>query len=183
MWAAVAIVVPSMLILVPLTSSRDGWLPWLESIFAYRVTGDLSGRLQLWPYAMEMWSESLMTGAGAGTFAVSNPYLMGAHNLVLTLGTDLGLIGAILYAAVYVTALARAGSGTVPRRLVGLFLISLLPIWLTGQWEVSPGAWLVLAVLSTLPLTSVSHQQRSGDGGQGFPGTGRGPSRYQDQVA
>jgi hypothetical protein len=102
---------------------------------------------------MSAWSQAPLVGNGAGVFPALNPYHIGPHTLLLTLGNDLGLIGVVLYAATFFTALAKPASYSLPlsRRLVGVFLAALLPIWLTGHWESSPGAWLALALLSVLP--------------------------------
>ncbi|MEV0724397.1 O-antigen ligase family protein [Micromonospora purpureochromogenes] len=154
-WYGALVLVPTLLILIPIQLTH-GALPWLDSLFEYRSTGDLAGRLLVWPYAMQSWSESLLTGVGAGIFPLANPAGFGAHNLVLTVGNDLGLIGLLVYAALVATALVKAARRSpVNRRLAGLFLVGFLPVWMTGHWDVALGMWLLLGLTSVLSDPSV----------------------------
>lgn len=147
---------PVALALVPLGITESALL-WFESYLGQRTTGDLSGRLVVWPEALAAWSDSLFLGNGPGVFPISNSMGIGAHNLVLTVGNDLGLLGLLIYVAVVASALAvawlRSASGP---RLVSVFLIALLPIWLTGHWEVAMGFWLLLAAVSVFPSAAAA---------------------------
>jgi O-antigen ligase len=151
-WGGAVVVVPLVLFCVPIGLYNGADLVWLEDFFD-RSSGDLSGRLLFWPYALRSWFESPMTGIGVGAFPSTNPYYgVGAHSLVLTLGNDLGLVGLLLYGGTVVAALGAASSWRVPggRPLCGLLLVGWLPIWLTGHWELAPVAWLVVALWSKL---------------------------------
>ncbi|MER7442050.1 O-antigen ligase family protein [Micromonospora avicenniae] len=146
--AAAAIAVPVLLVLVPLGLGNATLLRF-DTSFGQRSTGDASGRLLVWPDAIATWSESLFVGIGTGMYPVVNSLGIGAHNLLLTVGNDLGLVGVAGYAAVFLLALGtHARRHTQARRHVGLYIVTLFPIWLTGHWEVSLGAWLALGVLT-----------------------------------
>ncbi|WP_434743547.1 O-antigen ligase family protein [Micromonospora sp. SH-82] len=148
-WPVALIGVPVLLVVVPIRLTHSA-LTWLDTLFAYRSTGDLAGRMQVWPYALQSWSESVLLGVGPGIFPVANPLGFGAHSLVLTVGNDLGLVGLVLFAAVVATALVPVARTAGGRRLTGLFLVGLLPIWMTGHWDVALGMWLLLGLTSVL---------------------------------
>ncbi|MFI2711453.1 O-antigen ligase family protein [Micromonospora sp. NPDC018662] len=154
---------PVLLVLVPLGVFSDAWMLWFDDLFGRR-TGDLSGRLEIWPVALSSWLEAPITGIGAGGFAAFHG--IGPHTLLLTLGNDLGLVGMVLYAGTFATALAAPLVRSVPpiQRLAGLFLIALLPIWLTGHWESSQGAWILLGLLSRLQPQHLDDTYRKGVG-------------------
>lgn len=154
-WTVVLVAVPTLLVVVPLGLISDSGLLHLDELFGHSTTGDVAGRLLVWPHAVSTWSEAVMTGIGAGVFTASNPYEIGPHTILLTLGNDLGLTGICLYAAVVASALGPAASRETPvnRRLAGLLLVGMFPLWLTGHWEASPAAWLALALFSTVPWT------------------------------
>jgi len=110
---------------------------------ADRSTGGLSGRLDLWPLARSWWLDHFFVGSGTSSFQSSNPYYAGAHNLVLELGTGLGIVGVVGFVLVVVVALKRGNSF-----LVGGFIAVSTASYLTGHWEAAPAAWVGLAIFS-----------------------------------
>ncbi|MEV1314800.1 O-antigen ligase family protein [Micromonospora arborensis] len=150
------VVVPIVLIGVPLGLYRllGSEMLWLDGYFAGRATGDLSGRLYIWPYALSSWGESPLFGIGPGMLTATGDLQVGAHNLLLSVGNDLGLIGVLLYAGVLTFALVGPFRHANPTcfRVAGVFLVSQTPIWLTGHWEVSPVCFVALALVSVTPL-------------------------------
>ncbi|MEH1166197.1 O-antigen ligase family protein [Micromonospora sp. CPCC 205539] len=139
---------------------------WLENLFD-RPLDDLSGRLAVWPIAEASFWESPVVGIGAGAFPSTNPYYeVGAHTLLLTLGNDVGLLGIGLFVALIGFLLRGAAPGQGRRHglLVGALIVAWTPIWLSGHWEISPAAWLVLAIWSRLPVAlpvrPPAHRQR-----------------------
>ncbi|PRY19297.1 hypothetical protein CLV70_1351 [Pseudosporangium ferrugineum] len=142
--------VPVALLSVALGWYGDAQLPELERFFN-RQTGDLSGRLDVWPYARAIWESAELTGVGMNHFRAMNPLGIGSHNIVLTLGVDFGWIGVILYASMVGAAMAGFGRHVRCRRLGGLLLLSWVLIWATGHWEAASAAWLVLGLWSRLP--------------------------------
>ncbi|MEU6078094.1 O-antigen ligase family protein [Micromonospora sp. NPDC047074] len=130
---------------------------WLDSVFN-RPLDDLSGRLLVWPIAEASFWESPLVGIGAGAFPSTNPYFgIGAHSLLLTLGNDIGLLGIALVVVLIAHVLrgAAPASGRGNALLVGVLFVGWTPIWLSGHWEISPFAWLVLALWSRLPVALV----------------------------
>jgi hypothetical protein len=149
-WRLLTTAVPVLLLAIALGWYGDAHLPELERMFN-RQTGDLSGRLDVWPYAREIWESAQVAGIGMNHFRSTNPLGIGAHNIVLTLGLDFGWLGLGLYAAMVAASLAGLGRHVQTRRLGGLLLISWTLIWATGHWEAASAAWLVLGLWSRLP--------------------------------
>jgi O-antigen ligase len=110
---------------------------------ADRSTGGLSGRLDLWPLARAWWSDHFVVGTGTSSFQGSNPFYAGAHNLILELGTGLGIVGVVGFVAMLWFAL-RGGD----RFLVGGFIAVSAASYLTGHWEAAPAAWVGIALFS-----------------------------------
>ncbi|MER5334805.1 O-antigen ligase family protein [Micromonospora sp. NPDC002717] len=139
-----------LILIVPLGFAPHRVALWLDELYG-RPTGDISGRLELWPYALSTWSEAPLTGSGPGVFIGTNPFQIGPHNLLLILGNDLGLVGAVLYLGVILAACWTAAR--VSRQgliLTSVFTAVLLPIWLSGQWEAALAMWLALALVTAL---------------------------------
>lgn len=126
-----------------------------ENVFG-RATGDWSGRLIIWPIARDFWvsGDNFWFGSGAGTFQLSNYFEVGAHNLILELGTGLGLVGVLIYVAVLWTSLGRRSTVADARGkiLLGCFIAASALSYLTGFWDHSPAAWIGVAVFSRLGL-------------------------------
>lgn len=166
-WITVAVGAPILLVVVPAGWYGDERLLWFERFFA-RQDETLSGRLDVWEIARNTWAEHWWSGIGVGAFPISNPFGIGAHSVVLTVLVEMGVVGAVLYAGVFIAALTGpARSGPVGRQMVGVLVLAWLPIWLTGHWELAPAAWLVLAVWSRLPHPAVPLHATERPGGQG----------------
>ncbi|MEV6815836.1 O-antigen ligase family protein [Micromonospora sp. NPDC051296] len=145
-----------LLVVVPVGVAPEGAMRWLDQLYD-RPTGDISGRLELWPYALSTWGESPLTGSGPGVFTHSNPMEIGPHNLLLILGNDLGLVGVLLYLGTIAAACwTTARSGRRGLVLACVLTGVLLPIWLTGQWETALAMWLALALVTVLPELPVA---------------------------
>lgn len=152
-WVIATAGAPALLLSVALGVYGDSDLLWVQDYFG-RATTNLSGRTDLWPVARHIWAQHLLTGVGPGMFPVLNSMYIGAHSLVLTLGAELGTVGLALFGAVTAAALQpTATAGTAGKRMAGLLLVAWAPIWLSGHWELSPAAWVVLAVWSRLSRT------------------------------
>ncbi|MEH0972536.1 O-antigen ligase family protein [Micromonospora sp. CPCC 205546] len=153
-WAWCLAVAALLLVVVPFGHLTRYRPEWLDAAFS-RPLDDLSGRLLVWPIAEASFWESPLVGIGVGAFPSTNPYFeIGAHSLLLTLGNDVGLVGIAIFVAL-LTHVMRGAAPTAGRRnaaLVGVLLAGWTPIWLSGHWEISPFAWLVLALWSRLPV-------------------------------
>ncbi|MEU9506156.1 O-antigen ligase family protein [Micromonospora sp. NPDC048170] len=153
-WAWSVVLSALLLVAVPFGHLTPYRPEWLDSVFNGPLD-DLSGRLLVWPIAEASFWESPLVGIGAGAFPGINPYFgIGAHSLLLTLGNDVGLVGIAIFIAM-ITYVIRGAEPTSARRsalLVGVLVVGWTPIWLTGHWEISPLAWMVLALWSRLPV-------------------------------
>lgn len=126
-----------------------------------RATGDLSGRLSLWPYAQQVIGENWLLGVGAGAFAAVNPFRVGAHNLALGVTAELGLVGATLYllfVLLLVVEVGRAGRRTCAAALAGV-LVGWLPIAFSGQWDYAAVPFVTFALASVLDLPDRSDRR------------------------
>jgi O-antigen ligase len=129
-------------------------VPYLDR--SLRDTGDLNGRLYMWPFARDLLTDHLVFGAGAGTFRAVNPLGISAHNALLEIGSGLGLLGIALFLGVAVRALVKETAMTdeVSRnRKLGAFLIVSTPILLSGVWEQSAVAWVAMALASRMAMS------------------------------
>ncbi|MEV4825345.1 O-antigen ligase family protein [Micromonospora sp. NPDC049274] len=177
MWVAAAAVVPTLLVTVPLGLGQSA-LSWADSVIGSAATGDVLSRIEMWRYASSYWWDALWFGDGAGIFEIGNPLGIRPHNAVLAVAVDLGLVGLLGVAALFGSVLARrAAQCPVGLRVAGLFLVGGFPIWLTGVWEFERGPWLVLALLSMLPVQVAGRRgTRSGSADDLFAGPARRPS-------
>lgn len=121
---------------------RESWPSWLSA-------GDSlsSARHTLWADAISLWRQNPVMGAGPGTFtqsselATSDPQLAAAHSSVLQVAGELGTIGLILFATIFV-----AGLSFVTRTSGSCFALR------QGHMRgaIAATAWTCLAVHSTI---------------------------------
>lgn len=134
------------------TGLSDGALRQLDGMTS-RSTGDLAGRLTIWPYARESIGLHPFIGVGGGGFQSINPLGIGAHNVPLQIASGLGLIGLALFIAATYCALMTETRNVEPATrglLVGVMIAATGPIMLSGHWELSPAAWFGLALFSRI---------------------------------
>ncbi|MFG3698667.1 O-antigen ligase family protein [Micromonospora sp. NPDC047620] len=150
-WIVSAVAAAVTLVAVPAGLYGDERLLWWQQFFDRQDDG-LSGRFYVWEVARDLWYDNLWTGIGPGMFPISNALGIGAHSVPLTIAVELGVIGLVLVAATFVGALrSAAAGGPTTQRLAGMLVIAWLPVWLSGHWELSPVAWLAVAMWSRLP--------------------------------
>lgn len=126
-----------------------------------RETGDLNGRLSIWPTARETFSENLWLGRGAGSFPSLNNYGIYAHDVFLDVAAGLGLVGLVGYLVLmYATLIAPQRSSDRQTRafVVGTALACLAAPLLTGYWYQAPATWVVLALFSRATLQTSAHR-------------------------
>jgi O-antigen ligase len=122
-----------------------------------RETGDLNGRLAIWPVARDYLWERPFAGYGVDAFSglSRNPLPIPAHNALLDIGVGMGLLGVALFVGIVWSALGRgARDSDNPQKavLLGAFIAISAPITLTGYWIESPVFWMSLALFSRLSL-------------------------------
>lgn len=131
-----------------LTGALDPVLRYFDGLWSRR-TGDLAGRLTVWPRAREQISEHPLWGIGTGNFAATDHSGIFAHNLFLEITVGLGMIGLVLL-CLFLGAAFRVTAADPPARLVlvGCFVAASAPIYLSGVWELSPAGWVILALFT-----------------------------------
>lgn len=105
----------------------------------------------------EVFATHFLTGIGAAGFQSVDPLAVGAHNIILELGSGLGIIGVGLFVAMFIFTLRGATRGTdvkLRALLIGSLLLTTAPMYLSGHWELSPAGWIALAVFSRIPVLS-----------------------------
>lgn len=115
-------------------------------------SGDLNNRANLWAAAWRAIGERPLLGTGIGASRVAIERItgddQGAHNTYLSVATELGVPGLVLFllmvVAVARTALRRAH---LDRAFAVVFLATLLVGLLPRHWEYQETTWLALALL------------------------------------
>jgi O-antigen ligase len=131
-----------------LTGVVDPLLRNLDGLWS-RHTGDLAGRLTVWPRAREQIAEHPIWGIGTGNFAATDHSGIFTHNLLLEITVGLGAIGLVLL-CLFLGAAFRVRATDSPSRVViiGCFVAASAPIYLSGVWELSPAGWVILALFT-----------------------------------
>ena len=152
-----------------LTGAIDPLLRYFDGFWS-RNTGDLAGRLTIWPRARDQILENPPWGLGTGNFAATDRMGLATHNLLLEITVGLGVIGLVLLSA-FLWAAFRVTRADPPSRLiiVGCFVSASWPIYLSGVWDLSPAGWVILALFTRGHVlagsddapTSASHRVRS----------------------
>ncbi len=115
------------------------------------VGGTLGQRLPLWRAGWRVFVDHWFWGTGAGTFAHSIGGIAGeetvAHNTLLTIGAELGLVGLALFYGPLLNISIRLIRSNAPGRGV---LLSVLATWFVGTsaltWDYRKTTWLFIAL-------------------------------------
>jgi O-antigen ligase len=147
--------------LATLTGLADPLLRYFDSLWS-RHTGDLAGRLTVWPRARQQIMEHPLWGLGTGNFAATDHSAIFTHNLLLEITVGLGMIGLVLL-CLFLGAAFRGTAADPPARLivVGCFVAASAPIYLSGVWELSPAGWIVLALFTRANVIVEGHPSHS----------------------
>ena len=129
--------------LVPAASfSRLGQLD--ESV----EQGNLTGRVDIWREGIQVIYENPLLGVGSGAFPSVNPTGQAAHNLIISVWTETGLIGLAIYLTIIFLALWNAFHH---KSREALFWSTLLLIWFIGSfslnWEYRKQTWLLFSLV------------------------------------
>lgn len=115
-------------------------------------TADVSsGRYDLWSLAVSFISEKPLLGNGLHYFESQSFNEVKIHNVFLTLLVEFGIVGFILYTSVMFSFVFMKSENINIKRARILFIVSWLPIAMTGVWEFSIAPWFVYAWLSRTP--------------------------------
>ncbi len=150
-----------------------GWLDdVLRKLFKasqVRETGELNGRLNVWPIARDVIVQDPIIGAGAGSFPSLNPWAIYAHNAILDVGSGLGSVGITVFVTLLACILVREPkhASTSERHLcVGVTFLVLLPPLMSGYWYASPAIWVLLAVCSKTAVAYPAVNEAASSGGE-----------------
>ena len=126
-------------------------------------TGEISGRGDLWRAAIEIWLNSPLNsiiGIGIGGFGMEVGIV--AHNTFLSVLSETGLFGFLLYMSVIVSLVIATLRS---HREVRFLLLTLLMVWVTGAlsltWENSKLTWLVWSLVVCIAYGFPRHQLKS----------------------
>lgn len=149
-WTLVIVFVISQLAML------TGWMDRVLSSLVpsgSRDTGDLNGRLSMWPVARRVFWESPLAGHGIGSFPGRPDNVLGlaAHAAVLDIGTGVGALGIILFFGALLSGFNRelyrmASSNSYVAR--GSVMAASLPILLSGFVTEAPVLWMTFALVS-----------------------------------
>ncbi len=123
-WVAVllgTVVAVASVFAVVFLGSRASWPAWLAS-------GDSlsSARHTLWSDALSLWASAPILGAGPGAFtpsselASSEASLAAVHSLPLQVGSELGIVGLVLLALLFIGGLVVAACGARPVAFIAI---------------------------------------------------------------
>lgn len=146
LWIGVGVVAIGIL-----TGWADGLLQRLVPVDIERDAGGLNGRLDFWPYARSAFWDEPLFGLGAGAITQRLPGGVFAHNVILDIGTSVGVVGLLVFGAFVLSALWRTTADAEPALrclLAGVVLCALAAPLLTGYWYQAAPVWLLLALFS-----------------------------------
>lgn len=110
-----------------------------------------SGRYDIWSLATSFISEKPLLGNGLHYFESQSLNEVKVHNVFLTLLVEFGIVGFILYTSVIFSFAFMKSENINIKHARILFIVSWLPIAMTGVWEFSIAPWFVYAWLSRNP--------------------------------
>lgn len=117
------------------------------------VSGSLNARDEIWTIAIDIFGGSPVLGVGGGAFPTALEAASGmaeaAHNTLLSVGTELGVVGLCIFAAAIIATAAPLLASNSSKALPSLLL---LLTWLVGTfaltWEVRKPTWIVLLLVA-----------------------------------
>jgi len=104
---------------------------------------DFSGREELWPFALANIYSNPYWGVGAYAFQEISPLGIPAHNVLLTIAVESGLVGFFIYFRLLYLILRKLLRSESRAAKIGGTLLFLVwvPMALTGVWEFAVPAW------------------------------------------
>lgn len=101
--------------------TRRAWPDWMAASESLS-----SARHILWADALSLWATAPLVGSGPGSFTPSSelasrvPSLAAVHSLPLQVGSELGAIGVLLLAVLFIGGLCFAARGSRPVALIAM---------------------------------------------------------------
>lgn len=112
------------------------------------LSGDLGGRGIIYQDAARIMNSSPILGIGSGAFSTASTLQTFAHNTIISVLTETGAIGLLLFAAMFSIIFVEAYR--MPRQ-ESRFWITMLFLWALGtssvSWEFRKPTWLLLTLV------------------------------------
>ncbi len=140
-----------ILVFIILLVSLLAMLPFIPQAITARLgtlgssieAGDLGGRVELWLQAIQVFSNHPFLGLGSGT--LDSAIGSAAHNTFVSVATETGIIGFVLFITVLAIVIFRAMN--IPNGNSGLW-VAIFLTWAIGvcslSWEFRKLTWLFL---------------------------------------
>jgi O-antigen ligase len=149
---AAAAIIPASLVVAALIippEARDRFL----NIGTEFTKGTLTHRTEIWTVALDTYRERPLSGVGAGAFSETSARKLDrplvAHNTFLAVLSELGTVGALLFATILGLLVACiSGLPALEKRIWGVLLLA----WAAGAsgvtWEYRKPTWILFALLA-----------------------------------
>jgi O-antigen ligase len=135
-------------------------LSWVDAL-STRSDGELAGRTPSWEIARTYFLDHPLLGVGAGAFQFVNPMEIGAHNTLLAVAMDTGILGVVTLLIWIAINFAHIKLKEPQKsQMAVLWLAYALPISLSGEWILSPLVWITFGILFGLKDSSQSPRAR-----------------------
>lgn len=143
----VTIIPISLTYLVPESSIER-----LYTIGSSIKSGTINHRTTIWKYGLRVFFENFLIGTGINTFPLAIKEFLGeevvAHNLYLTIASEQGIIGFLIFAAFLGSIVLRVLSTPSLERK---FLLTVFLTWALGvftlTWDGVKATWIILIML------------------------------------
>lgn len=115
------VVAAAAVLTVVFLGNRASWPAWLSASESLS-----SARHTLWSDALSLWATAPIFGSGPGSFTPSSELasqissLAAVHSLPLQVGSELGAVGAVLLASLFVGGLVFAARGSRPVAFIAI---------------------------------------------------------------
>lgn len=124
----------------------------ISSIEGEVSSGRIGKRARLWKTGMELWQERPLTGVGAATFAYAAKPILGrelaAHNIYVSVLTETGIIGFLIFGIVLITMFASAMRLGTSERFLWLTVMTVWCIGVSGlTFEYKKVTWVMFGLL------------------------------------
>jgi O-antigen ligase len=145
-----------VLILAALVSTLFALRPFIPGSAIQRLAttgvsvaqGDIGGRARIWQEGLAVFAERPILGVGSGAFRGAVESNRVAHNSFLSILTELGLVGFVLFAVILGIAAYQA---VLQPRWDAIFWLAVLAVWALGlsvhTWEDRKPTWLFLGLV------------------------------------
>lgn len=143
----IGLAITTILLIVPETTFER-----MGSVGDEITEGDLNGRVGIWLEARDAFVQRPLFGIGAGATRAVLPTGKVGHNVAITMGLELGIVGLLLFGGMVGSAIRAAARGHQPDRPMWF---ALLAIWGIGSLSLSleprKFTWILLTLMALAP--------------------------------